>query len=70
MKVPLFWPEQLCTQIQMSGSQCKNGAGHRVNMINVLKKEQSLRDRGRNATGIGRDLGEKLAKKEGIRAPE
>lgn len=51
-------------------SQCKNGAGHRVNMINVLKKEQSLRDRGRNATGIGRDLGEKLAKKEGIRAPE
>lgn len=31
-------------------SHCKKGCGHRVNLINVLKSEQSLRDRGSTAS--------------------
>lgn len=31
-------------------SRCKKGCGHKVNLINVLKREQSLRGRGSTAS--------------------
>lgn len=42
-----IWPEP---NTGVWVSRYKKGSGHRINLINVLKREQSLRDRGSTAS--------------------